>query len=49
MARFDSVKGQALMTVETKDDEITFIFGDNRYLFVATSGNDKLNVTSLPE
>ena len=48
MARFDSVKGQALMTVEEKDEEVVLIFGDNRYLFVAAAG-DKLQVTSLPE
>ena len=48
LAKFDGIKDQSLLTVEVKDEEIVFIFGDNRYLFVVTSG-DKLEVTSLPE
>lgn len=48
MAKFDGVKGQAVMTVEATDEEITFIFGDNRFLFI-TAVQDGLEVTSLPE
>ena len=34
MAKYDSVRGQELMEVEEKGNEITLIFKDNRYLFV---------------
>lgn len=34
MAKYDSIKGQELMEVEEKGNEITLIFKDNRYLFV---------------
>ena len=34
MAKFDSIRGQALMEVDEKGNEITLIFKDNRYLFV---------------
>ena len=49
LAEFDGIKGEQLNAVEVKDDEITLIFGDNRYLFVAADGTDKMEVTSLPE
>ena len=34
MAKYDSVRGQELMEVEEKGNEITLIFKDNRYVFV---------------
>jgi hypothetical protein len=34
MAKYDSIRGQELMEVEEKGNEITLIFKDNRYLFV---------------
>jgi hypothetical protein len=34
MAKFDSIRGQELMEVDEKGNEITLIFKDNRYLFV---------------
>ena len=49
LAKFDGIKGEQINAVEVKDDEITLIFGDNRYLFVAASGTDQIEVTSLPE
>ncbi len=48
MAKFDGVKGQAVMTVDISDNEITFIFGDNRFLFI-TAVESGLEVTILPE
>ena len=33
MAKYDSIRGQELMEVEEKGNEITLIFKDNRYLF----------------
>lgn len=48
MAKFDGVIGQSLMTIEQKDDEVVFIFQDNRYLFV-NAINGGLQVTSVPE
>jgi hypothetical protein len=34
MPKYDSIRGQELMEVEEKGNEITLIFKDNRYLFV---------------
>jgi hypothetical protein len=34
MAKYDSIRGQELMEVEEKGNELTLIFKDNRYLFV---------------
>jgi len=34
MAKYDSIRGQELMEVEEKGNEITMIFKDNRYLFL---------------
>lgn len=34
MAKFDGIRGQELMEVEEKGNELTLIFKDNRYLFV---------------
>ncbi len=48
MAKFDGIKGQELLDVEEKRDEVTLIFKDNRYLFVKVQ-NGQLVVDSLPE
>lgn len=48
MAKYDGIIGQDLLTVEEKDNEITLIFRDNRYLFVRLV-NGKLQTESLPE
>jgi hypothetical protein len=48
MAKFDGVKGQELLDVEEKKDEVTLIFKDNRYLFVKIQ-NGQLIVDSVPE
>jgi hypothetical protein len=48
MAKFDGIKGQELLDVEEKKDEVTLIFKDNRYLFVKVQ-NGQLMVDSVPE
>ncbi len=48
MAKYDGVIGHPLLTVEEKDDELTLIFHDNRYLFVRIV-NGKLTTESVPE
>ena len=48
MAKFDGIKGQELLDVEEKRDEVTLIFKDNRYLFVKVH-NGQLMVDSVPE
>lgn len=48
MAKFDGIKGQELLDVEEKKDEMTLIFKDNRYLFVKIQ-NGQLIVDSVPE
>jgi hypothetical protein len=48
MAKFDGIKGQELLDVEEKDNELTLIFKDNRYLFVKIE-NGKLQSDSVPE
>ena len=48
MAKFDGIKGQELLDVEDQHTELTFIFKDNRYLFVKNE-NGKLVCESLPE
>ena len=48
MAKFDGIKGQELLDVEEKDNELTLIFKDNRFLFVKTE-NGKLIIDSVPE
>jgi hypothetical protein len=48
MAKFDGIKGQELLDVEEKRDEVTLIFKDNRYLFVKVQ-NGQLVVDSVPE
>lgn len=48
MAKFDGVVGKALLSVTEKENEITLVFADNRYLFV-TLENGKLKTESVPE
>lgn len=48
MAKFDGIKGQELLDVEEKKNEITLIFKDNRYLFVKIQ-NGQLVIDSVPE
>src|SRR5579875_1236787 len=51
MAKFDGIRGQELLEVEDKsekENEITLIFKDNRYLFIKLE-NGKIVTTSIPE
>ncbi|HUI23701.1 MAG TPA: hypothetical protein VLY82_04840 [Nitrososphaerales archaeon] len=48
MAKFDGIVGKALLAVEEKENELTLIFADNRYLFVKLQ-NGKLVSESVPE
>ena len=50
MAKYDGLLGQPLLEVEEPDKEggITFIFKDNRFLFVKADG-DKVQTISIPE
>lgn len=47
MAKYDGIRGQELMEVEEKENELTLIFKDNRYLFVRVE-NGKLVTESVP-
>ena len=44
----DGVVSQELLTVEEKENEVTLISGDNRYLLVRVIGG-KLTTESVPE
>lgn len=48
MAKFDGIVGKALLTVEEKENELTLVFADNRYLFVKLE-NGTLKSNSVPE
>jgi hypothetical protein len=48
MAKFDGIIGKALLTVTEKENELTLVFADNRYLFV-TMENGKVKAESVPE
>jgi hypothetical protein len=48
MAKFDGIKGQELLDIEITENELTFIFKDNRFLFVKNE-QDKIICDSLPE
>lgn len=48
MAKFDGIRGQELLEVEDKGDEITLIFKDNRFLFIKLE-NGKIVTTAIPE
>ncbi|MFQ5969465.1 MAG: hypothetical protein ACE5J2_03100 [Nitrososphaerales archaeon] len=47
MGKYDGIRGQELMEVEEKENELTLIFKDNRYLFVRVE-NGKLVTESVP-
>jgi len=46
--KFDGIKGQELMDVEERDNELILIFKDNRYLFIRVE-NGRLVSESVPE
>jgi hypothetical protein len=48
MAKFDSIVEKRLLTVSEKENELTLVFEDNRYLFV-TLKEGKLHSESVPE
>ncbi|MEM0029390.1 MAG: hypothetical protein QW572_03960 [Candidatus Nitrosocaldus sp.] len=48
MAKYDGVRGQELMDVEEKDNELILIFKDNRYLFIRVE-DGRLVTESVPE
>jgi hypothetical protein len=48
MAKFDGIIGKGLLTVEEKENELTLVFADNRFLFVKLE-NGKLHSESVPE
>ena len=48
MAKFDGIIGQQVLSVTEKDNELTVVLQDNRYLFVKVN-NGKLEVDSVPE
>jgi len=48
MVKFDGIVGKALLTVEEKENELTLIFADNRFLFVKME-DGKLKTESVPE
>jgi len=48
MVKFDGIVGKALLTVEEKENELTLVFADNRYLFVKVESG-KLKTESVPE
>jgi hypothetical protein len=48
LAKFDGIVGKALLTVTEKENEITLVFADNRFLFISLDGG-KLKSNSVPE
>ncbi|MDV3293061.1 MAG: hypothetical protein LYZ70_02210 [Nitrososphaerales archaeon] len=48
MAKFDGIVTKALLTVSEKENELTLVFADNRFLFVTLEGG-KLKSVSVPE
>ena len=48
MVKFDGIRVQELLDIEVQSHELTFIFKDNRYLFIKNE-NGKLKSDSLPE
>jgi hypothetical protein len=48
MAKFDGILGKAVLTVTEKENELTLVFADNRFLFVTVDGG-KLKADSVPE
>ena len=48
MAKYDGIVEKRLLTVTEKENELTLVFEDNRYLFVSLK-NGKLLSESVPE
>jgi len=48
MAKFDGVVEKKLLTVTEKENELTLVFEDNRFLFVSLK-DGKLRTESVPE
>jgi hypothetical protein len=48
MAKFDSIVEKRLLTVSEKENELTLVFEDNRYLFLSLK-DGKLHAESVPE
>jgi hypothetical protein len=48
VAKYDGVRGQELLEVEERENELVLIFRDNRFLFVRIE-NGKLVTESVPE
>lgn len=48
MAKYDGIVGKALLTVTERENELTLVFADNRFLFV-TVENGRLKTESVPE
>lgn len=48
MAKFDGIISKALLTVTEKENELTLVFADNRFLFVTIEGG-KMKAESVPE
>lgn len=48
MAKFDGIIGKALLAVTEKENELTLVFADNRYLFVTLEGG-RIKAESVPE
>ncbi len=48
MAKFDGIVEKRLLTVTEKENEITLVFEDNRFLFVSLK-DGKIHSESVPE
>jgi len=48
MAKFDGIVERRLLTVTEKENELTLVFEDNRFLFVSLN-NGRLQSESVPE
>ncbi len=48
MAKFDGIVEKRLLTVTEKENELTLVFEDNRFLFVSLK-NGRLQSESVPE
>ena len=51
MTKYDGLLGQPILEVEEPDKEggITFIFKDNRFLFIKATDEGKIETVSIPE
>ncbi len=51
MAKYDGLLGQPVLEVEDPDKEggITFIFKDNRFMFIKAAADGKIETVSIPE